>query len=114
MKSSSRIAPIQRGTSRPLGKSTRNIAREAFLRKLTKPKGNASAGEGRVSGPLNSTRNKAASSANQSSDLRQNRRKPTAYQITSMSTKKTVSTPAYVLAEKPLAVSEGSTWGGSA
>src|SRR5947207_3062756 len=99
---SSRISPIQRGTSRPLGKSRKNARSEAFPRKLRRLRGKMRTGEGNVSAPLNTTREKAASNANQSSDLRQKMRKPTPYQIASMITKKMVSRAGYPLAAKPL------------
>ena len=51
----------------------------------------------------NITRKKAANRANQSSDLRQNRRKPIPHHITAMITQKMVQKVAYPLAETPSA-----------
>jgi len=63
---------------------------------------------------LNITRKKAASSANQSSDLRQKMRKPTAHQIAVMIAREMVSRAAYPLTEKPLVESAWSTFAVSA
>ena len=54
---------------------------------------------------LNITRTKAASSANQSSDLRQKMKKPTEYQIAEVITMKMVSRVANPLTERPMAES---------
>src|SRR5438034_5046201 len=99
---SNKINTIKRGTSHPLGKSTKNKPIEALPRKLSRLKGKMRTEEGSASPPLASTSEKAASSASQSSDLRQNRRKPTPYQIASTITKKMVSKAAYPRAGNPL------------
>src|SRR5437660_755990 len=109
MMTSNRISPIQRGTSRPLGKSTKNTTRETCPRKLTRLRGKSRAGEASASATRelydrvvpDITRKKAASSASQSSDLRQKMRKLTAHQIAAVIAKKMVSRAAYSLTEKP-------------
>src|SRR5260370_24525611 len=63
---------------------------------------------------LNITRTKAASSANQSSDLRQKMMKPTPYQIAAVITLRMVSRAAYPLADRPRVKSACSICTGSA
>src|SRR6266568_3725888 len=123
MMTSSRISPIQRGTSRPLGKSRKNAKREVRPRKLTRLKGKEKTGEESASTKVglpdegvveDITRKKAASSASQSSDLRQKMMKPTAHQIAAMITEKMVNKAAYPLADKPVVESVCSPCAGSA
>src|SRR5258708_20348709 len=49
MTTSSRISPIQRGASRPLGKSRKNTTREAYPSNPTRPAGKARAGKATAS-----------------------------------------------------------------
>src|SRR6202165_4946960 len=124
MMQSSRISPIQRGTSRPLGKSRKNAKREVCPRKSMRLRGKERAGETSASTAgvllfekvvtLNIPRKKAACSANQSSDRRQKMKKPTPYQMAEVITLKMVSRAASPLTERPMVERDCCTCAGMA